>query len=113
MILDAQRKRAAGTDGGSWKDATLEELKAFFGLNIAIGIVKFSGAQMYWQKKMVDHPLPKLSSLCLEIGFTFFYGGLSNTHHLTPADIAKVGPCQVVKHLEKRNHVHSSHIELA
>ena len=31
-------------------------------------------------------------------------GGLSNTHHLTRVDIAKVGPCQVVKHLEKIHH---------
>ena len=40
MTLNAQRKRAAGTDGGAWKDVTLEELKAFFGMNIAMGVVK-------------------------------------------------------------------------
>lgn len=44
--LTVQRKRAAGTDGGTWKDVTLEELKAFFGLNIAMGIVKLPEAQM-------------------------------------------------------------------
>lgn len=49
--LNAQRKRAAGTDGGAWKDVTLEELKAFFGLNIAMGIVKLPEAVMYWQQK--------------------------------------------------------------
>lgn len=49
--LKAQRKRAAGTDGGAWKDVTLEELKAFFGLNITKGIVKLPEAVMYWQQK--------------------------------------------------------------
>lgn len=53
--LNAQRKRAAGTDGGSWKDVTLEELKAFFGLNIAMGIVKLPEAQTYWQKKWLTN----------------------------------------------------------
>ena len=46
--LNAQKKRAAGTDGGPWKDVTLEELKAFFGLNVAMGIVKLPEAKMYW-----------------------------------------------------------------
>lgn len=49
--LNAQRKRGAGTDGGAWKDVTLEELKAFFGLNITMGIVKLPEAVMYWQQK--------------------------------------------------------------
>ena len=43
--LNAERKRAAGTDGGAWKDVTLEELKAFFGLNVAMGIVKLPEAK--------------------------------------------------------------------
>ena len=30
---------------------TLEELKAFFELSIAMGIVKLPGARMYWQQK--------------------------------------------------------------
>ena len=34
---------------------TLEELKAFFGLNIAMGIVKLPEAQMYWQKKWLTN----------------------------------------------------------
>lgn len=53
--LNAQRKRAAGTDGGAWKDVTLEELKAFFGLNIAMGIVKLPEAKMYWQQKWLTN----------------------------------------------------------
>ena len=46
--LNAQRRRAAGTDGGAWKDVTLEGQKAFFGLNIAMRIVKLPEAVMYW-----------------------------------------------------------------
>ena len=34
---------------------TLEELKAFFELNIAMGIVKLPGARMYWQQKWVTY----------------------------------------------------------
>ena len=53
--LNAQRKRAAGVDGGAWKDLILEELKAFFGLNIAMGIVKFPDAKMPWQQKWLTN----------------------------------------------------------
>lgn len=45
---NAHRKRAAGTADEAWKDVTLEDLKAFFELNIAIGIVKLPEAKMYW-----------------------------------------------------------------
>ena len=55
MTLNAQRKRAAGTDGGAWKDVTLEELKAFFGLNVAMGIVKLPEAKMYWKQKWLTN----------------------------------------------------------
>ena len=47
--------RAAGIDGGAWKDVTLEELKAFFGLNIAMGIVKLPEVRMYWQQKWLTN----------------------------------------------------------
>ena len=53
-ILNAQRKRAAGS-GGAWKDVTLEELRAFFGLNTAMGIVKLPEAKMYWQQKWLTN----------------------------------------------------------
>ena len=53
--MNAQRKRAAGIDGGAWKDVTLEELKAFFGVNIAMGIGKLSEAVMYWQQKWLTN----------------------------------------------------------
>ena len=43
--LNAQRKMAASTDGGAWKEVTLEEQKAFFGLNIAMGIAKLPEAK--------------------------------------------------------------------
>ena len=53
--LNAQTKRAAGNDGGAWKGVTLEEINAFFGLNIAIGIVKLPEAKMYWQQKWLTN----------------------------------------------------------
>lgn len=53
--LNAQRKRATGNDGGAWKDVTLEEMKAFFGLNIAMGIVKLPECKMYWQQKWLTN----------------------------------------------------------
>jgi len=45
----------AGTDGGAWKDVTLEELKAFLGVNIAVGIVKLPEAKLYWQQKWLTY----------------------------------------------------------
>ena len=53
--LNAQRKRATGTDGEAWKHVTLEELKAFFGPKIAMGIVKLPEAVMYWQQKWLTN----------------------------------------------------------
>lgn len=53
--LNPQRKRATGNDGGAWKDVTLEEMKAFLGLNIAIGIVKLPECKMYWQQKWLTN----------------------------------------------------------
>ena len=40
---------------GVGRIVTLEELKAFFGLNIAMRIVKLPEAQMYWQKKWLTN----------------------------------------------------------
>ena len=48
--LNAERKRASGNDGGNWT-VTLEEMKAFIGLNIAMGIVIMREARKYWEKK--------------------------------------------------------------
>ena len=28
--LNAQRRRAGGADGGTWKDVTVQEMKSFF-----------------------------------------------------------------------------------
>lgn len=49
--LNAEKKRASGpNDGGNWT-VTLEEMKAFIGLNIAMGIVIMPEARKYWEKK--------------------------------------------------------------
>lgn len=53
--LNAHRKRAAGTADEAWKDVTLEDLKAFFELNIAMGIVKLPEAKMYWLQKWLTN----------------------------------------------------------
>ena len=49
--LNTEIKRASGNDGGNWTDVTLEEMKAFIGLNIAMGIVIMPEARKYWEKK--------------------------------------------------------------
>ena len=49
--VNAQRRRAGRADGGTWKDVTVQEMKYFFGLNIAMGIFKMPETTMYWQKK--------------------------------------------------------------
>ena len=48
--LNAQRKRVVGNNGGARKDVTCEEMSTFFGLNIAMGIVK-----KYWQEKCLTN----------------------------------------------------------
>lgn len=49
--LNAQRIGAKGANRGQWKPITMDEMKALFGLNIAMGIAKIPAAKMYWQKK--------------------------------------------------------------
>ncbi|XP_048587830.1 piggyBac transposable element-derived protein 4 [Nematostella vectensis] len=61
--LNAERKGAKGTSGGQWKPITQDEMKAFFGLNIAMGIVKLPEAKMYWQKKIWLLTVPSFSQV--------------------------------------------------
>ena len=85
--LNAQRKRAAGTDGGAWNDVTLEELKAFFGLNIAMGIVKLPEAVMYWQQKW----LTNVPSFCQVMSRNRFFQILRYLHVSDDSAIVPAG----------------------
>ena len=47
--LNAKRKIEAGAKG-QWKDVTLSEMKAFFGLCVAMGILRLPRIEEYWRK---------------------------------------------------------------
>nr|XP_039248883.1 piggyBac transposable element-derived protein 4-like [Styela clava] len=58
--LNAERKIAASGGSQTWKPTTAEEVKAFLGLIIIMGLIRMPQLTMYWQKKnwIFDWPTP-------------------------------------------------------
>ena len=84
--MNAERKRADGSEGGEWKNVTLHEMKAFFGLNIAMGVVKLPGARMYWQQRWLRN-VP----FCQVMARNCFFQILRYLHVLDDVNIVPAG----------------------
>ena len=85
--LNAERKRADGTEGGDWKNLTLQGIKAFFGLNIAMGVVKLPEARMYWQQRW----LTNVPSFCQVMARNCFFQILRYLHVSDDVNVVPVG----------------------
>lgn len=61
--LNAATKHANDNDNHKWNDTSIEEMKTFFGLVIAMGIMKLPRLELYWQKKYWIFDIPSFNKI--------------------------------------------------
>ena len=72
----------------AWTDVTIDEMKAFIGVTIVMGIIQLSRLDMYWQTTNLLITTSGISNIMSRIRFQqiFWYLHLADNAHQIPTD---------------------------